>query len=532
MNLASSTSTPAIEPIAEGGVANAAGRKRPGGVRRRAMSAAMWTFGPRPINIALSLARNLILARLLMPEDFGLAAIISVCQTGLAMVSDVGLEPSVVRHERGDDERFLRTIWTLQILRGFVLFLGCVALAYPVAWFYGEPILAPLMIISGLTPVISGFRSTARMQYKRHMNLRRFTILSTALKPVNLAVIVLMAWWFRDVWGLVLGAVAIKLINMPCGHIFLNGIKHRLAWDREAVREVATFGRWVFVSTIFTFGAMQSDRLILGALVPMNVLGIYSIAMVLASVAHDIVKSISGTVLFPALSVKFRTDPGQRDRRVRRARGVVLHAGLILAVGMIAVAPAFLHYAYPTRFADAGWVAQLLGVSVWLMMLSGTSSQVLLALGESKALAQGNAFNLVVTILASIAGFYLNGIIGFVAGYAVGTAACEVVLGWRARKLGVSLLWQDAVLTVLFLLVVDLMLLVEAANVEAGLGLMPWQTLLANLAIWGVLALCCGAGMKRELFPHRRIPLLDPLWDRFPCAGMSTIRAGRTESER
>jgi O-antigen/teichoic acid export membrane protein len=77
----------------------------------------------------LRLLGNLVLSRLLFPEAFGLSALVSVFLVGLQLLSDVGLEPCVVQNPRGDERRFLDTVWTIQVVRGALLALLSVVLA-------------------------------------------------------------------------------------------------------------------------------------------------------------------------------------------------------------------------------------------------------------------------------------------------------------------------------------------------------------------------------------------------------------------
>jgi hypothetical protein len=81
---------------------------------------------------------NLILTRLLFPEAFGLMALVQVFLSGLQMFSDIGIQTSVIRSKRGEDPAFLDTAWTVQVLRGGLLWLGCLGIAGPAAAFYEE----------------------------------------------------------------------------------------------------------------------------------------------------------------------------------------------------------------------------------------------------------------------------------------------------------------------------------------------------------------------------------------------------------
>ena len=121
----------------------------------------------------LRLASNLILARLLFPEAFGLMALVTVVLVGLAMFSDVGIGPAISRSPRGDDPAFLNTAWTMHVIRGVMLWLTALALAWPLAWFYEAPDLRNLLPVAGISLLIAGFNPTRIETANRHLLLGR-----------------------------------------------------------------------------------------------------------------------------------------------------------------------------------------------------------------------------------------------------------------------------------------------------------------------------------------------------------------------
>jgi O-antigen/teichoic acid export membrane protein len=94
-----------------------------GGLFGRAMRGGALTAGAYAAAQAARLAANLILARLLFPEAFGVMALVTVFLVGLAMFSDVGIGPAISQSERGDDPAFLNTAWTINVVRGGLLWL-------------------------------------------------------------------------------------------------------------------------------------------------------------------------------------------------------------------------------------------------------------------------------------------------------------------------------------------------------------------------------------------------------------------------
>ena len=217
---------------------------------------------------------------------------------GLQMCSDVGINLSIIQSKRSHEVVFLQTAWTLQIIRGLFLWTCCGAFAWPMAAFYHESRYLSLLPAMGLNVLISSFGSTSWAIRDRNMDRRRTTILVYTVGIIQLVVIVGLAWWLRSVWALVFGQIAGNILALFGGHIFLPGIKHRLRFEKAAARELVSFGKWVFVSTLLTFFAMQIDKLMLGKLIPLGLLGVYSVAaIVLANQPKDFVQSIASLVL-------------------------------------------------------------------------------------------------------------------------------------------------------------------------------------------------------------------------------------------
>jgi hypothetical protein len=109
---------------------------RPSSAKQTARRGSLWTLGGYGVSQVIRLASSLILARLLFPEAFGLMALVNVFMQGLEMLSDLGIGPGIIQNKRGAEPKFLRTAWTLQIIRGFVLWGITLLLARPVAAFF------------------------------------------------------------------------------------------------------------------------------------------------------------------------------------------------------------------------------------------------------------------------------------------------------------------------------------------------------------------------------------------------------------
>jgi O-antigen/teichoic acid export membrane protein len=116
---------------ASSAAAPASGTPDVGALRHRAVGGSVWTLVGFGTSNALRLVSNVLLARLLFPEAFGLMAMVHVFIQGLWLFTDIGVGPAIVQSKRGDDRDYLDTAWTIQALRGMALTLVSFAIAWP-----------------------------------------------------------------------------------------------------------------------------------------------------------------------------------------------------------------------------------------------------------------------------------------------------------------------------------------------------------------------------------------------------------------
>ncbi|MES1164823.1 MAG: oligosaccharide flippase family protein [Verrucomicrobiota bacterium] len=366
---------------------------------------------------AIRLGGHLILWRLLYPKAFGIMAIVNVFMQGLQMFSDVGIGPSIIQHKRGDDPTYLNTAWTIQAIRGLALFVASAVAAAPLARFYDEPQLAYLIPVVGLGAAIAGLNSTNLFAVVRKISLGRLTVIDLSSQVAGLIVMVGWAYIYRSIWGLAVGSVVTNVARLIMGHLMLPGIKNRPLWDAGSARTLLRFGRWIFLSTLLTFAVGQSDRLIFGKLVPIELLGVYSIATIWSGLPTAILERVFSSVLFPVLS-RIHNAGGNFQAAFREVRTPSLLVAGWMSACLVAGGPTLVRFLYDTRATDAGWIVQTLAAGTWFLTLETTNGTALLAQGKANWVAIGSASKLVGMAVAIPVGFALGGFRGAVYGFA------------------------------------------------------------------------------------------------------------------
>ncbi|KIN61595.1 Polysaccharide biosynthesis protein [Sulfitobacter noctilucae] len=392
---------------------------------------------------AIRLASNLILTRLLFPEAFGLMALISVVTVGLTLFSDVGIAPSIAQSKRGDDPDFLNTAWSIQVLRGIGLWVVAFIAAYPLAGFYGQPELATYLPFAALSLLVAGFNPTRIETAHRHLLMGRLTALDILSQVIGIAVMIVLAVIWQSVAALVVGGVVGALAKLVLTHMFLPGDRNHWRWERRALGELITFGKWIFLSTVFWFFASQGDKVVLGKFLSLEALGVYNIGYFLASFPLLLGVAVTGRVMIPI----YREQTARaRIARMRYAlsSGVI---GLMVLMGLSG--PWLVHLLYDDRYADAGGIVVVLAMGLIPQVIGMTYDQAALAAGDSRRFFIYNAIRSSLQVGLLLVGVIYAGLLGAIAGMSLSMVLSHLLLIWLARTHGVWDARHDAFFFVL-----------------------------------------------------------------------------------
>jgi O-antigen/teichoic acid export membrane protein len=432
-------------------------------LQSRALTATLWTILSYGSGQALRVVNSLILTRLLLPSAFGELQLVTAVIVGLTMLSDLGLGQSIVQSKRGDEPVFLNTAWTLQSIRGFAIWALACILAWPAARFYDDRSLLYVLPVVALTSIVSSLSSSGLLSLERHMGVRRLFALEFSQQILALVVTIGFAWFVRpNVWALVVGNIVSNVYRTFASHDkrVVPGVKNRFCLDRESLREIVGFGKWIFVGTAFFFFATQSDKLILGKCVTMTELGLYGLAFQISDIPRSVINAFSNRVGYPFVSKIIHLPLQEFRTQYLRYRLYVLLVGAFLLSAMVIWGNLLILGLYPLRYADAAWMIPVLALGLWHTLLYTTTMPVLFSLGKSSYNAAGNAVYCVAMLGGIPLGFHLFGMQGAVIAVAAGDLPLYLVTQYGAVREGVRPLWQDLQLTGVFLalLGVDYML--------------------------------------------------------------------------
>jgi O-antigen/teichoic acid export membrane protein len=260
---------------------------------------------------------------------------------------------------------------------------------------------------------MSGFDSTAMFTLRRRMSIGQLVALELGTQVLSIAVMVVWALAYPTVWALVVGGAVRPLLQTLGSHLLRVGYRNRFAWDAQAAREIREFGRWIVGSSAIHFFGTQGDRLLLGHYLGAATLGIYSIAAYLAEAMGTVVLRVTHGVLYPMFSRVGREVDRDGIREVFYQSRLRLDPAYMIGLGAIIVlGPWLVQLLWDDRYADAGWMLQILCVRGVAGCMLAPCDRCLLALGESRAIFQRSVFRTVTLLGGMPLGWWAAGLPG------------------------------------------------------------------------------------------------------------------------
>lgn len=434
----------------------------------RALKGTYYTIGSYGLAMALRLAGSVVLTRLFLPEYFGLMALLTTIIVGLNLFSHIGLQDSVIQNPRGDERSFLNTAWTIQVIRGIAIWLATIPLAWPVARFYHEPRMILLLPVLGFGCAIAGISSPSLLTMARHIGLGRLSALELSNQVLQLVITVVWAYFWPSVWVLAWSRLIAEVVRTVVSYMMMPEMRPSFTWDKSAVTELVQFGRWILVGTALNYLALQSDRLILGRLTSMEMLGIYGIAFNLSDIPRQIILQFSGRVGFPFIA-KFIDRPRSEYRATfLKYRMPVLAIGAAMLVVVITFGDVFILHIYDKRYHQAAWMIAIFGIGLWHTLLYSTTTPAIMALQKSHYNAFAYFLYFVALVVSLPLCFHFWGMTGAVIAVAASDLPVYFVNLYSAHKERVGTLGQDVKLTLGF---IALLLVALALRTSLGMPL-------------------------------------------------------------
>lgn len=340
-----------------------------------------WTGGGKWVTQIISWIATPIVARLLSPADYGVASMAMLYVGLVQLVTEFGLGTAIVqRRELGTDQ--VARLGGVAILFGAFFFALSMALAAPVADFFGNADLRPVIMVLSVMFLASSVQTVPRALLARDLRFGRLAALDAAEALGATVVTLTLAFLGLRYWSLVLGGLAGRVASTTLS-VFWR--RHRVRWPLPltTVAGPVTFGLHLVGSNIAWYTFLNADLAIIGRRLGSAALGAYHIGLSLASIPVDRLSALVARVT-PAILAKVQHDPPALRRYVL---GITEGTSLLAfpaAIGLALVASEFVLVVLGERWRAAITPLRLLALAAIFRSLMPLFGQVLYATGASK----------------------------------------------------------------------------------------------------------------------------------------------------
>lgn len=331
----------------------------------RTARGATWTIGWRLATRLLGFVNTLVLARLLVPSDFGLVALATGFFQGVMAFSALGIDEAVIR-QRDTTRETYDTAFTINLIRGLATCLIVAACAVPLATFFRDPRLTPVVLTIALIFFAVSFENIGTIEFWRDFAFEKEFKLLILPRCAAVLVTIAVAWLTHSHWALVAGIATRQLLNTAMGYV-MHPYRPRLSL--AAWRDLASFSLWAWAISMAVMVRDRVDSFMIGRLLGAGQVGVWSVGQEFAVLPTQELAAPLARACFSGFAAASRggADPAADYLRILAAASLVVlpaGAGISLVAGpavAIAFGPAWLGAIPVMRVLGLAGALQLLG---------------------------------------------------------------------------------------------------------------------------------------------------------------------------
>jgi PST family polysaccharide transporter len=440
--------------------------------------------------MAFPFIRNILLARLLSQENFGVAVSLAMIAALVEIGFDFGVPVSAVRYTATDDpRRALGTLQTLQLTRAAMIGALLMAMSPLLAVIFKSPHATWAYVLVGACAILRGFGNLGVKQAMRDYVYwpNAVTIIATQLAWT--VTVLIAAWILPDYWAMAWGLLAGVAASVVCSHM-LSRFRWRLSWDKAVADEATSFGKPLVPNGLVTGALTLGDRVFIGWALGVHALAFYSVVFGTATLPRGAILRFLTNLFVPAFVNRPADHPSVKKNCARWTLVLSLVA-FLYAMGFIFVGTPLLPLLFGEAYAATPHLMALIGLNLFVKFLYQLPSPIALAHGRSRLMLACTVFSAVALAVGVAAALVWPSIDVFV----LALTMAEVVAVLRIGTIAIKTLGYSRSLVWLALLApMSAIAAVSATSfVFERLPLVDWLLFgglitIAGLVFYGVMA--------------------------------------------
>ena len=433
-------------------------------LKQKAAAGMVWTALQKYSTMFIQFVSGIILARLLTPFDYGCVGMLAIFMTLAEAFIDGGFGSALIQKKRPTQEDYSTIFWWnigVAVVMYAILFFSAPAISR----FYNIPLLCDVLRVQGVVLFIYAFNIIQKNQLRKKLNFKLLSIITIATSLIALGVTIFMAYNGYGVWALVAQNIITSAIPAL---VFWFYVKWRPVWTFSwaSFKELFGFGFYMFLTNLLNSFGSQIQGLLIGRFYNASTMGYYSKAHGLEKLASTSISSVMTQVTYP-LYAEAQDNKPQLANMIRRITMTLSYITFPLLFILLLCAKPIFVILYSDRWLQSVPYFQVLSIAGLAYCLQSVNSQVVAAVGESRAMFIWTVIKRVVGIGFIIGGLLLFGMKGLLVGVVLNAWFSYFVnIGLVSKFIGYK--WTDQLLNISPVLVASIV----SALVAYGAGLL------------------------------------------------------------
>jgi lipopolysaccharide exporter len=386
-------------------------------MKGRFLASGSWLIAAQGLERCLGLISIAILARLLLPADFGIVAVAGTVVAAVEILSAFGFDWALLR-QRDLSASYLNTAWTLRVLLGLFTLTALVLVGPAASTFYRLPQLTLVLLALGLGSLVGSLENIGTVYFRRDFAFHREFLLRAISKLSGFLVTVIAALIYRSYWALIAGMLAVRAASTLASYALH---KYRPRPSLAKARELVGFSSWLLIGNLVDYFSQRFYDLYLGRVFGPTANGLFSVAGELARMPVSEIAAPINRVAYSKYSEDVRANRGLADSYLKTA-SLIWMVSLPMCAGIAAVAPEAVALLLGPRWADAETIVRLLALGTVFTVLTANTHYVYWALGHTRIVAIISAVGAVAVIPVTILCSHFAGYKGVALAYVVTNA--------------------------------------------------------------------------------------------------------------
>ncbi len=433
---------------------------------------ATWMVFLKLLERSIGIISTIILARLLLPEDFGINAMASSVIALIELMRAFNFDVVLIQRQTSERD-YYDTAWSFNVCMGVISATILFLIAPFVADFYNEDRLVAVLHVLAIGTFITSLENIGMVDFRKNLEFHKEFSYVFFRKIAGFIVVLIVAYSYRSYWALILGTMAAHTAGLIISYI-IHPYRPTLCF--KAAKELFSFSSWLFVNNVLFFTKLRSADFVIGRILGGHALGIFSIAYEISNMPTTELIAPINRAVFPGYA-KMKNIAELRQGFLDVV-GLIFCFSLPVGMGLSVTAPIFIPILLGDKWYEIIPVVQLLAFFGVVTAMQTNLGHVLLAMGKPRILTLLAAVQISLLVPFLVFQTSSHGIIGAAWAYLI-VALMTMPLNYMILmknlelklKTLLSVLWRPFFATLLMYFTVHkFVAYIEADSTNLGMG--------------------------------------------------------------